>query len=128
MSVAANRRGRRARRTRALYVLVSCEHGGNRIPPRYRRWFAGQRAVLASHRGYDPGALATARAMAAATGEHLVFTTVSRLLVELNRSPHHPRVFSDIVRRAPREVRIQAFEEYYVPGSQRERDRALFAR
>jgi len=102
-------------RARPLYVLVTCEHGGNRIPSRYRRWFAGAQAALASHRGYDAGALSTARLLAAATGGHLFFTTVSRLLVELNRSPHHPRVFSDIMRRAPRAVRQEIFERYYVP-------------
>ena len=37
--------------------LFTCEHGGNRIPAPYRRLFRGQRALLDSHRGYDPGAL-----------------------------------------------------------------------
>ena len=76
-------------------------HGkGNRIPPPYRRWFAGEEGLLASHRGYDPGALAMARTLVATTGAMLVAATVSRLLVELNRSAHNPRVFSAIVRRA----------------------------
>jgi predicted N-formylglutamate amidohydrolase len=111
-------RSRTHLRTRPLFVLISCEHGGNRIPARYRQWFAGQEAALASHRGYDPGALATARLLAAATGARLAFATVSRLLVELNRSAHHPRVFSDIIRRAPRAVRREVFERYYVPYHQ----------
>jgi predicted N-formylglutamate amidohydrolase len=103
------------RRLRPLHVLVTCEHGGNRVPARYRRWFEGHEDVLASHRGYDPGALSSARRMAAATGDHLIGTTVSRLLVELNRSPHNPRVFSALIRRAPPAIRRQAFERYYVP-------------
>jgi predicted N-formylglutamate amidohydrolase len=96
-------------------LLVTCEHGGNRIPAPYRRWFAGEEALLASHRGYDPGALAMARTLAAATGATLVSTTVSRLLVELNRSAHNPRVFSAIVRRAPPALRRELFERYYRP-------------
>ena len=44
--------------------LITCEHGGNRIPAPYRRLFRGQRALLDSHRGYDPGALVMARALA----------------------------------------------------------------
>jgi len=109
---------RRRSRTRPLLVLISCEHGGNRIPARYRQWFVGHEADLASHRGHEPGALATARQLAAATGARLSFATVSRLLVELNRSPHHPRVFSDIIRQAPRAVRREVFERYYVPYHQ----------
>ena len=46
--------------TRDCY-LITCEHGGNRIPPRYRDLFAGCEALLQSHRGYDPGALTLAR-------------------------------------------------------------------
>ena len=112
-AIRAVRRPRAPQRT--LYLLVTCEHGGNRIPARYRAWFAGHGALLASHRGYDPGALATARRMAAVTGGHLIATTVSRLLVELNRSPHNPRVFSALIRRAPLDVRREIFERYYVP-------------
>jgi predicted N-formylglutamate amidohydrolase len=103
---------------RPVRVIISCEHGGNRVPARYGEWFAGQEDALASHRGYDPGALATARLMAGAAGATLRFTTISRLLVELNRSPHHPRVFSDIIRAAPRAVREEVFERFYVPYHQ----------
>ena len=42
-------------------LLLTCEHGGNRIPPEYRALFRGATAALASHRGWDPGALALAR-------------------------------------------------------------------
>jgi predicted N-formylglutamate amidohydrolase len=100
---------------RPLVVIVTCEHGGNRIPPAFRRWFVGAEALLASHRGYDPGALAMGRALAAVAGTPLIATTISRLLVEVNRSPHNPRVFSAPMRAAPPEVRRAAFERYYVP-------------
>jgi predicted N-formylglutamate amidohydrolase len=101
--------------SRPLVVIVTCEHGGNRIPAQFRRWFVGADALLASHRGYDPGALAMGRALAAVAGTPLIATTISRLLVEVNRSPHNPRVFSAPMRAAPPEVRRAAFERYYVP-------------
>ncbi len=41
--------------------VITCEHGGNRIPAPYGPLFRGQRALLDSHRGYDPGALAMAQ-------------------------------------------------------------------
>src|SRR6478609_3398827 len=46
--------------------IITCEHGGNRIPAPYRRLFREQRALLDSHRGYDPGSLVMAKALARA--------------------------------------------------------------
>jgi predicted N-formylglutamate amidohydrolase len=69
---------------------VSCEHGGNRVPG-FTRFFS--KAFLHTHRGYDPGALEVARDFARATGAPLFHSTVSRLLVELNRPLGHPQVF-----------------------------------
>jgi predicted N-formylglutamate amidohydrolase len=100
--------------------LVTCEHGGNRIPPAYRRYFRGQRALLDSHRGYDPGALKMAAALADALGALLLTSTVSRLLVDLNRSLDNPRVFSPGTRRMPAAMRAQVVEQHYRPY----RDRA----
>lgn len=97
------------------HVLVTCEHGGRRIPPRYRALFAGRDALLASHRGYDPGALALARELAAALTAPLVVSTTSRLLVDLNRSPGHPRLFSEPTRSAPADVRRTILKTYYRP-------------
>jgi predicted N-formylglutamate amidohydrolase len=45
--------------------IITCEHGGNRVPAPYRPLFRGQQALLDSHRGYDPGSLVMARARAA---------------------------------------------------------------
>ncbi len=95
--------------------LVTCEHGGNRIPAPYGPLFRGQRALLTSHRGYDPGALAMARALASSFGAPLVASTVSRLLVDLNRSVGHPRLFSAATRGAPAAVRARILDRHYVP-------------
>ena len=38
-------------------LLLSCEHGGNRVPPEYGELFADAEAVLQTHRGYDIGIL-----------------------------------------------------------------------
>lgn len=99
--------------------LVSCEHGGNRIPPAYRACFAGQGALLRSHRGYDPGALALARELAKALPAPLIYATTSRLLVDLNRSPGHPRLFSPTIRAQPAATRHDIVETWYLPYRQR---------
>jgi predicted N-formylglutamate amidohydrolase len=97
------------------FILVSCEHGGNRIPAAYRHFFAGYGALLRSHRGYDIGALRLARDLAQTFSAPLYACTISRLLIEMNRSPHHPRLHSELTHRAPAEVRKELLERYYLP-------------
>jgi predicted N-formylglutamate amidohydrolase len=95
--------------------LVTCEHGGNRIPAPYQPLFRGRRALLESHRGYDPGALVVARQLARALGAPLVSSTVSRLLVDLNRSMGHPQLFSAATRGAPPALRAEIVAQHYLP-------------
>jgi predicted N-formylglutamate amidohydrolase len=95
--------------------LITCEHGGNHIPAPYRALFLGHDALLASHRGYDPGALVMARALARAFGAPLVCSTVSRLLIDLNRSIGHPQLFSPMTRAAPAGMRATMLTQYYRP-------------
>jgi predicted N-formylglutamate amidohydrolase len=78
-----------------MQLLVTCEHGGNRVPGPYAALFRGGRGVLATHRGYDAGALELARRMARRFDAPLAVSTTTRLLADLNRSPGHPRLFSE---------------------------------
>jgi len=96
-------------------MLVTCEHGGNRIPAAYAALFRRHARLLRSHRGYDPGALATARALARGLPAPLIFATVSRLLVELNRSPGRQFRESPIMRDAPAAIRDEVCRRYYIP-------------
>lgn len=96
------------------HFLITCEHGGNRIPPRYRYLFAGFEALLQTHRGYDAGALALAKEMARALAAPLFASTTSRLLVDLNRSIGHPHLYSEATRGAPAGVRSEILESYYL--------------
>ena len=98
-----------------MRLLITCEHGGNKIPTRYRPLFARLRGALDSHRGYDPGALALARDFAAAFDAELVYSTTSRLLVELNRSPGHKQLFSEATRDLPPAERERLLQRYYRP-------------
>lgn len=96
-------------------LLLTCEHGGNRVPPGYRSLFAGRQALLRSHRGWDPGALAVARRLARALGANLVAATTTRLLVDLNRSPHNPAVFSELTRPLSRDARERLLARHHSP-------------
>jgi predicted N-formylglutamate amidohydrolase len=99
--------------------LLTCEHGGKRIPAAYRQRFAGQQALLATHRGYDPGALALARALSRAFKGRRISSTVSRLLVDLNRSSGHRQLFSPAIRALPQAVRETIVAHHHAPYRQR---------
>ena len=71
--------------------------------------------ALASHRGWDPGALNVARTMAARLPALLEYATLSRLVVDLNRSPRHPRVFSEFTRVLDADRRARLLLHYHTP-------------
>lgn len=95
--------------------LVTCEHGGNRIPLPYRDLFTGYEALLRTHRGYDTGALRVARELAAALDAPLIASVTSRLLIDLNRSRGHPRLYSEATRGSATGRRHAIFEQHYLP-------------
>lgn len=88
------------------------------MPPPYRALFRGAGEILKSHRGWDPGALVLAQHFAEAFQAKLFFSTTTRLLVELNRSLHHPKLFSDYTRGLSRDEKQQVLEAYYMPHRQ----------
>lgn len=104
---------------RPARCLISCEHGGNHVPAAYRPCFQGHDAVLASHRGHDPGALAMAHDLAAALHVPLFSARTTRLLVDLNRSPQHPRLFSEFSRPLAADERRRILQRYYLPYRRR---------
>jgi predicted N-formylglutamate amidohydrolase len=106
---------------RDLHVVVTCEHGGNRVPRAERALFARAGRLLASHRGFDAGALDVARRLARAWRAPLVAATTTRLLVDLNRSPHNPVVFSAITRGLPRAHRDALVARHHRPHWRRVR-------
>jgi predicted N-formylglutamate amidohydrolase len=96
-------------------VVVSCEHGGNRVPARYRKLFAGEEGLLATHRGQDIGVLSLAAELAERLGVPLHAGTVTRLLVDLNRSAGSRTLFSEFTRDLPQLDRERILTRYYRP-------------
>lgn len=101
-------------------LIVSCEHGGNDVPENYRPLFdsPGARADLRSHRGYDPGSLLAAKFCAEQFRAPLIFSTVTRLLVDLNRSSDNPELFSKYSDRLDPVSKHQLLAEQYTPFRQ----------
>jgi predicted N-formylglutamate amidohydrolase len=103
-------------------VLVTAEHGGYRVPPEYADLFRGRDELLRSHRGWDPGTYELAQALGRALRARTIRARVTRLLVDLNRSAHNPKVFSEITRRLPRAERVKLLARHHLPHWKRARD------
>lgn len=76
-----------------MKFLLTCEHASNVVPAPWKACFANDPEVLNTHRGFDPGARKLYRRLlplADAGWEG----ACSRLVIELNRSLHHPALFS----------------------------------
>ena len=99
--------------TDSTVVLITCEHAGNRVPPAFRALFRPHAEVLATHRGWDPGALTLARQMAAALRAPLFASTTTRLVIDLNRSIGRPHLHSEFTRALPIAARRKIVAEHY---------------
>lgn len=98
--------------------LVTCEHGGNMVPEEYRHLFIKRDDLLNSHCGFDGGALEMSKALSSILDAPLVSTTVTRLLVDCNRSLHRRTLFSTITRRLDADEKENILQKYYHPYRQ----------
>ena len=100
---------------RPTFLLITCEHGGHEIPEPHRHLFTGAEETLRSHRGWDAGALALARRLAADLAAPVIFATTCRLLVELNRSLGQPDLFSEFTRSLSPDEKQRLLDDLYHP-------------
>ena len=96
-------------------LVITCEHGGCGVPALYANLFAGHEALLQTHRGWDPGALVMAQALARALNARLFYATTTRLLIDLNRSIGHRQLHSEITRSLPVAMRREMAARHYRP-------------
>jgi predicted N-formylglutamate amidohydrolase len=100
------------------WLLITCEHGGNRVPRQYAHLFRGLRGwerKLETHRGFDVGALRMGQELSASFDAPLIASTVTRLLVDLNRSAGHRDVHSQASRQASPAERSLMLRDHYLP-------------
>jgi predicted N-formylglutamate amidohydrolase len=79
-------------------LVITCEHGGNKVPRTYRSLFKNFKKLLKTHRGADMGALNLAQTMSRSLQAPLFFSETTRLLIDLNRSVGHRDSFSEVSR------------------------------
>jgi len=96
-------------------IIISCEHGGNKIPATLKTHFRGTEKILATHRGLDIGALHLAQRLAHRLSAKLHFSVTSRLVVDLNRSADSPTLFSSWTRKLTEDERTEILRRWYWP-------------
>lgn len=101
-----------------IALLISCEHAVNTVPPAWHNLFHGQESVLTTHRGLDFGALEIANHLKQVFGCNYVCATVSRLLIDCNRSLNHAQCFSEFTKTLPASEKQQLIDQYYLPFRQ----------
>lgn len=100
---------------RPVRWLFTCEHASRAVPPAYAGAFGKAGPVLDSHRAWDPGAREVYRALAPVLADHALEGEATRLLVDLNRSLHHPRLFSEFTASLPEPERRAIVEAWWRP-------------
>jgi predicted N-formylglutamate amidohydrolase len=97
-----------------MNFIITCEHGGNKIPREYQYLFKDELSILQTHKAYDPGALELAKAMSKKT-DYFFFSEVSRLLIELNRSINSPDLFSCYSKNLDENQKKKILNKCYLP-------------
>jgi predicted N-formylglutamate amidohydrolase len=96
-----------------MKLVLTCEHGGNQIPKEYESLFKKQQTVLNTHRGYDLGSLDLFEYLEPLSNFSISSKT-SRLLIELNRSLYHKKLFSEFSKTLSKAGKQQLINSYYV--------------
>lgn len=80
----------------SLKLVISAEHSSNQVPEGLEAFFAKDKGILDTHRGYDIGSSELYRILAP-LADHSRHGEWSRLVIELNRSLHHKALFSSFM-------------------------------
>jgi len=99
-----------------MKCIISCEHASNRVPPRFTQVFRGKEKLLSSHQAYDPGAAKLARRLARRFKSSVYLGSISRLLIDLNRSPSNRKsLYSSYSWKLEQNDRELLLQKYYSP-------------
>jgi len=93
-------------------IIITCEHAGNRVPNALRDCFTDS-AILSTHRAYDIGALQMARIIAKILEAPLLYTTITRLVVDCNRSIGSDELFSEFTKDCNIFLKNEIVKRYY---------------
>ncbi len=92
--------------------IITCEHASHSVPAEYLYLFQ-QPEVLKTHRGWDIGASNVAQTISKQLAVSLYLGEYSRLLIDLNRSLTHPKLFSRYTKSLNATDRQKIITQYY---------------
>ncbi|MCX7117006.1 MAG: N-formylglutamate amidohydrolase [Legionellales bacterium] len=96
-------------------LFISCEHATNAVPDEFRHIFHSQEPLLKTHRGMDFGALEIATHLSQTFHCDSTIASVTRLLIDCNRSLTHPNCFSELTRELGAKDKQTVIDRYYRP-------------
>lgn len=99
-----------------MKCIISCEHATNEVPPRFAHLFRGNEKILSSHQAYDHGTPDLAGRLARSFKSSVYLGSISRLLIDLNRSPANRKsLYSSFSRNLQQNDRELLLKKYYLP-------------
>ena len=101
-----------------LALVISCEHAVNTVPEAYRHLFPTDMLLVKTHQAIDFGAAEQAEHIAAITHSDYFAATISRLLIDCNRSLTHKHCFSAWTKHLPPSEKANLIQHYYQPFRQ----------
>jgi len=96
-------------------LIISCEHAVNTVPCEYQHLFKHDQHVLQTHRAIDFGASEIASYLALSLHAACVQATVTRLLIDCNRSLNHPSCLSEWSQSLASTEKETLITQYYHP-------------
>lgn len=96
-------------------LFISCEHAVNTIPTDYKKLFNHHQSVLSTHRAIDFGALDIGKFLSHSFACEFTSATVSRLLIDCNRSLTHKTCFSEFTDSLTADEKQRLIDKYYLP-------------
>lgn len=101
--------------SKACSVLITAEHASNVVPSEWAGCFSGLSDVLQTHRAWDAGSSELSDQLATQLSAPLLQGQATRLLVDLNRSIGHPRLFSEFSQSLPNSERNHLVQRLHAP-------------
>ena len=96
-------------------IIITCEHAGNYVPKEYTYLFEGKQDLLESPTSWDPGAWDISKYIAEHFKAQAFGCFSTRLLVEANRSLHHPHLFSEYTFPLSEDDKTRLLNKIYFP-------------
>ncbi len=97
------------------FIFFTCEHASNDIPKEYIKYFKNKDTILRTHRGFDHGAKEISKALGKSFSAPVIYGKYSRLLIDLNRSPFHKTLFSEMTKQLSQDQKDELIKTYHRP-------------